>query len=1171
MMVRRWIAAAVANPLLVMLVTAVLTVGGSYAFFHVNIEAYPDPAPAIVEVVAQFPGASAEEVERQVTIPLEVALAGMPGLETTRSKSLFGLSHIRNQFNYHKDFEQAKQDVINRLQNVDLPAGVKPVISPASPIGEILRFTLANPLNPATGKPVYTLNDLQALENFVIERSLRQVPGIAGVSGVGGTTKRYEIHPDPYLLERYGIPLSQLDSALSRANTNGSGDNLTQGQQTMVVRSLGLFGQGQDPQDRVLGMSDPVAAARVLRAEEARRCLEIRQVVVASVNNVPVRVDHIVDGGPVLNADGTPRVDDTTLVKRGVVVNHLTRQGRCGISKPHLGPDGKQEHNADGTPKWDDDDDVVQGIVLLKKGAESIPALEAVLARIDELNESGQLLPGVRIVPYYNRAVLIERTTETVHENLLVGMGLVTAVLLMFLSNVRAALIAAINIPLALLFAFSVLFVRGKSANLLSVGAVDFGIIADSTVIIVEAIYRHLSHGEGHGESLTDRIVQAASAVQRSMFFATIIMVCALLPLFTMKGPEGQIFGPMADTYAFALAGALLLAITVSPVLCVLLLGNLKPKPDNFMVRGLQSFFLGELHLLLRVRWVVLGVFVMVIGFTAAVAANMGREFMPELEEGGMLIRGTFPVNISLDEVTRRAHQFRQLVGNFGELRVIQTAVGRPDDGTDPTGYYNVEATIPLRPQHEWPIDPARGRCRTKAELVADLNVTLDQHFPGVDFDISQIIRDNVMEALSGVKGENSIKIFGPNLGTLETTAIQVRDTLGTITGVENPGVFRIQGQSNFEFPVDPQKCSHWAVTPADIQNVVQCAVGGKSVTTMQEGAKKFDVTLRWPERLRSDEQTILAIPVPVANNVTDGNRVAVGGTPVSGGASGLSATGTAMALPAATGNVFNAPALAPNCPSRRLGDLVTPLNLQGEYDPRGSFVRPGASTIYREQSQRFIAIKFEVRGRDLASAVAEAKAKVAPLIHSPYRTEWSGEFRQMEEAERRLTRMFAVSMALIILLIYMAFRSVLDACVVLANVAAMAVGGVWALKITNLHFNISAAVGFISILGVAVMHGLVFVSAFNGFRSRGIDLDETLERATRQRIRPILMTALTALLGLLPAALSNEIGSESQKPLAVVVVGGMLATIVCINLVPLWYSFYGHREPAEGAADLSH
>lgn len=1170
-MVRRWIAAAVANPLLVMIVTAVLTIGGGYAFVHVNIEAYPDPAPAIVEVVAQYPGASAEEMERQVTRPLEVALAGMPGLETTRSKSLFGLSHIRNQFTYQKDYEQAKQDVLNRIAKAKLPPGVDWDISPASPIGEILRFTLENPVDPASGKPVYTLNDLQALETFVIQQALRQVPGIAGVSGVGGTTKRYEIHPDPYLLERYGILLSQLDTALSRANANGSGDNLTQGQQTMVVRSLGLWGQGQDPQDRVLGMSDPVAAGKMLRAEEARRCLEIRQVVVASVNNVPIRVDHVVDGGPLLNADGTPRVDDTILVKRGVVISHLTRQGRCGIRKPRLGPDGKEELNADGTLKWDDEDDVVQGIVLLKKGAESIPALDAVRARIDELNESGHLLPGVRIVPYYNRTVLIERTTETVHENLLVGMGLVTAILLMFLSNVRAALIAAINIPLALLFAFAVLFARGKSANLLSIGAVDFGIIADSTVIIVEAIYRHLSHDEGHGESLRDRIVQAASSVQRSLFFATVVMVCALLPLFTMKGPEGQIFGPMADTYAFSLGGALILALSVSPVLCVLLLGNLRPRPDNFLMSGLQSFFLHQLKMLLSVRWAVLGGFMVLVGFTAALAVNMGREFMPELEEGGMLIRGTFPVNVSLDEVAGRARQFRQLAGTFPELRVIQTAVGRPDDGTDPTGYYNLEAIVPLRAQKEWPIDPKRGRTRTKAELVADIGDTLDRHFPGVDFDISQIIRDNVMEALSGVKGENSIKVFGPNLDTLETTAIHIRDAIGTIHGVENPGVFRIQGQSNLEFPADPQKCARWAVTASDIQNVVQCAVGGKPVTTMVEGAKKFDVTLRWPERLRADEQAILAIPVPVANNVTDGNRVAVGGTPVSGGVAGLSATGTALPLPTTTGNTFNVAAVSPNCPARRLGDLVTPLNAHGQFDPAGSFVRPGASTIYREQGERFIAIKFEVRGRDLASAVAEAKARVAPLIHSPYRTEWSGEFRQMEEAERRLARMFAVSLALIVLLLYLAFRSVLDAGVVLANVLAMGIGGVWALKITGLHFNISAAVGFISILGVAVMNGLLFVSALNGLRARQIAVADAVLVATRQLVRPILMTALAALLGLLPAALSRQMGSESQKPLAVVVVGGMLATILCVNLVPVLYSFYGHRDPTEGAADMSH
>ena len=775
-------------------------------------------------------------------------------------------------------------------------------------------------------------------------------------------------------------------------------------------------------------------------------------------------------------------------------------------------------------------------------------------------------------------------------------MALVTAILLMFLGNVRAATIVAINIPLALLFAFGVLFARNKSANLLSIGAVDFGIIVDSSVIIVESIYRHLTakdeaegrlEGESkaesplpdagdtsfviHRASVADRIRSAAGEVTKSLFFATAVMVCALLPLFTMKGPEGQIFGPMADTYAFALGGALILSLTVSPVLCLLLLKGLKPKARQPPRPCSASLFVWQLRIVLAVRWAVLAAFVAAVVYTGVTAANMGREFMPELEEGNLMVRGTFPVSISLDEVAKNSHQLRKVLQQFPEFAVIVPAIGRPDDGTDPTGYYNVETFIPLRPEPEWPADPKRGRPRTKPELVKDLNEALDEHFPGVDFDVSQIIRDNVMEALSGVKGENSIKIFGPDLDTLEATATRVRDTLSSVPGVENAGLFRIQGQCNLEFPIDRQKCARWNVSAADVQAVIQTAVGGRAATQVQEGGKAFDLTVRWPKRLRADEQAVLAIPVPVAGNaVTSGSQSAASGSPVAGAAVGLSATGTTVTLPSITGSAHNAPSFT-TAPVRRLADLVTPINPKGQPDEGGSFLRPGASTIYREQGQRLIAVKFEVRGRDLASTVAQARSLVDPLLSMPYRAEWSGEFKQMEAAEARMARMFAVSLALIGLLLFLAFRSFLDAAVVFANVLAMGIGGVWALKLAGLNFNISAAVGFISVLGVAVMNGLLFVSTLNGFRAKGVELVEALMKGTGQLVRPVVMTALAAILGLLPAAFSTKMGSESQRPLAIVVVGGMLFTILALNLVPVLYSFYGMRTPPAGAGDLGH
>jgi cobalt-zinc-cadmium resistance protein CzcA len=1148
-MVRKLIEWAVANPLVVLVLAVVLCVVGGYAFWNVNVEAYPDPAPAIIEVVAQFPGASAEEVERLVTIPLEVALAGMPGLETTRTKSMFGLSHLRNQFLYTVDYEKAKQEVINRLQQVQLPAGVTPTISPESPTGEIYRYTLVNPTD-AAGHPLYTLADLRSVQDFTLQREFLRVPRVAGVASKGAEVKRYEIQPDPALLRRYGVTLQQLSNAVANSNANVGGDYLTQGHTTQVVRSTGLIGGGQDPIQHCLSMKTPEEAAAFLRAEENRRIQEIRDIVLASVNNVPVRVGDVVDGGPVT----TPG----DLGKRGVVVGHATRLGQVGLAKP--GPNG-----------WEDYPEKLDAIVLLRKGNESLPALADIEAKVKELNEPGHMPPGMKIEPYYDRTELIGMTTETVRENLLVGVCLVSMILLMFLSNVRAALIVAINIPLALLFAFGVLYLRGRSANLLSIGAVDFGIIVDSTVIMVESIFRHLRHRDDSHHPMAERIVRACAEVQKSLLYATVIMVCALLPLFTMKGPEGQIFGPMADTYAFALAGALLLATTLSPVLCLYLFRNLKPGRPNFLVRGLNHFFLWQLRVLLRVRWLALAAFLALIAVTTWSAGDLGREFMPELEEGNLYVRGTFPINISLAEITTRTAQVRRVLEKYPETEAVVSMIGRDDTGTDPTGYYNLELFIPLKPEKTWPADAKLDRARTKDEITEEMNAELDRLFPGVDWGFSQNIRDNVMEALSGVKGDNSIKVFGPDLAKLEEIAESVKSAVAKVRGVANVGVFHIQGQTNLEFPVDRAKCSRWNVAVADVQAVLQTAVGGKAFTQMVEGERTYDVSLRWPERLRNDEEAILNIPVDVANNQVTGPPIpGQSPTPVTGGGTGVSASGTSLSPPALTGSQNNAFTVAPPIPQRRLGDLVTPTASRGASAP-GGFLKPGASTIYREQGQRLIAMKFDVRGRDLAGTVAEAQEVVRPLVRPPYRAEWAGEFDEMQQAERRLLIAFAISMALIILLLYLAFRSFLDALVILSNVVAVSLGGIWALHLTGLKVNVSTAVGFISILGVAVMNGLLFVSVFNRHRRQGADLRHALVEGTDQLVRPVAMTALAAILGLLPAALSTKIGSQSQRPLAIVVVGGMLMTLVFLNLIPVLYSFYGKRTPPAGSGELGH
>jgi cobalt-zinc-cadmium resistance protein CzcA len=1170
-MLRSLIAWSVGNPLIVLLCVAALAGVGGYSFINVNVEAYPDPAPAIIEVVAQFPGASAEEVERRVTIPLETALAAMPGLKYTRSKSLAGLSHLRNQFEYGFDYNKARQEVINRLASVnDLPLGVNPTISPVTPTGELVRYTLKNPKD-ALGRELYTLNDLKALQDWVLQREFKRVPGVIDVTGFGGMVRRYEVRPDPRLLQSKSLSLSQVQNALANSNQNVGADVLLQGPNAMNVRGVGLFGQGADPAQEILGWPDPAAAARHLRLEEAKRLGQIRKTVAATVNNQPIDIDHIVEGGP-LTSPGVPS-------DKGVVVSNQTRLGKVGRSTREEGEKGDIVNF-----QWRDEPDVIEGIVLMRKYEKSRETLEKVNAKIDELNNTpGRLLPGVQLDRIFDLSRLIHLTTETVRENLALGMGLVIIVLLMFLSNVRSALIVAINVPLALAFAFSVLFLRGKSANLLSIGAVDFGIIVDSSVIMVENIYRHISAGEHLELPLKDRIVRASGEVQRALLFSTLIMVCAFLPLFTMSGPEGQIFGPMADTYAFALGGALLLALTLAPVLCLLFFRNLKPARDNFLVRFLKKRYLWQLSLCLRFRWITLGVMAVLLVFTATLVPQLGGEFMPELEEGNLYIRGTFPVNITLEEAAAKSKIAREIMRGYDEVELVVAQTGRPDDGTDPTGFYNAEFQVPLLPEKEWPrVKDREGwrkrwssrRARTKDELREEMKAELEFYIPGVDWNFSQYIRDNVTESLSGVKGDNSVKIIGPDLKELEKIAEQVKSTLENIDGMKEVGIFHVLGQPNLELRPDPDKCARWGVSTSDVMAVIQSAVGGKAFSQMIEGSKSFDITLRWPEQLRNNLDAILDLEVDVPNNqVTQGFIASRSQTPLTGPQTGLSAVGTSQTMPAPSGSAQGGTITDPsNAPRRRLRDLITPVNELGQFDPNGSFVRPGASTIYREQGNRLIAVKFSVRDRDLAGAVAEAQAKTKDLFLAPYRDEWAGEFEEMEAANKRLAQIIPISVLLILVLLYLAFQSVLDTVVVLSNVVALSMGGIWALWLTGTHFSISAAVGFISIFGVAVMDGLLSISYFNALRAHGVPLREAILEGAGRRMRPMMMTALTAIFGLVPAALSTRIGAQTQRPLAIVVVGGMIVTLLLNRyLMPVLYSFYGGREPVGGSGDLVH
>ena len=1289
-MIRKLIRWSLDNPLVVLLLAVGLAVIGVYSFLHINVEAYPDPAPPTVEVIAQFPGASAEEVERQVTVPLEVALAGMPGLHSINSKSVFGLSDIKMLFDYGFEYKDARQETLNRFQSTPpLPPGVTPQISPESPTGEIYRYWLRAPKD-VSGRNIYSLNDLKALQDWVLEREFRTVPRVDDVGSWGGTIRRYEVHPDPDRMRRYGMTLAQLQNALANSNATVGGDYVNQGDVALSVRSVGLFGGGEDPVRKVLGMenrvlaefvrSDVVAdvvlgpaaadefksriaavpahqkpavpltekeqglvqiierlqsalpasdapkprlneadltskerellqtvqrqrqrleagiarreadppltyreqeqvagiqqqaaarAAAILRAEEDRRIRDIRALVIASVNNQPVRVEDVVEGGRLALAE---RAGD-----KGVVVGHQTRLGMMAHLKidDSSGARFASDHSLSVGDVGHDDPDQVGCIVLLRKGEATLPALKDIEAKVKELNDptSGRMLPGVQIVPYYDRTELTSLTTDTVTENLLVGIGLVVVILLMFISNVRTALIVAVNIPLALLFAFAVLYFRGKSANLLSIGAVDFGIIVDSSVIIAENIYRHLAAGENAELPLKTRILHAAAEIDRALLFSTLIMVCAFIPLFTMQGAEGSLFGPMAQTYASALAGALALAVMLTPVLCLLLFKNLQPAPDNVLVRLIKESYLRQLDRCLAHRWLTVLFFAGLIACTACLLPSLGREFMPQLEEGNLWIRDTAPLNISLARQAAISQQARAIMASFPEVADVVNQIGRTDDGTDTDGYYNSEFFVPLRPQHEWPATMDQEgwrrwlsgpkRPRTKDELIAAMNSELERKLPGIAWNFSQNIRDNVMEALSGIKGDNSLKIVGPDLNKLEEFAAGAKQIMQTVPGLEDIAVFNVLGQSHLAFRVDLEKCQRWGVQVADVNNVAASALGGKAMTQMIEGEKIFDVTIRWPAWRRSNETSILDIPVDIGNNQVVQPQ-GPGFVP--------SATGNSQAPPAVEGSLAKTANPLSGTPRLRLRDLVSPVGEDGSVDPVGQFEKPGAAVIYREQQKRLIAVKFSVRGRDLASAVDEVRQKTEHLFRPPYRALWSGEFEEMQSAETRLMWIVPMSLGLILILLYSALRSWLDAVVVISNVFALGIGGVWALYLTGANFSISAAVGFISLFGVAIMDGLLMISYFNALRAQGKPLEQAIIEGSSKRVRPVMMTALTALFGLLPAAISTQIGSQTQRPLAIVVVGGMTTTILLTRyLMPVLYSFYGHREPPVEAASVAH
>jgi cobalt-zinc-cadmium resistance protein CzcA len=1039
--ISKLVAFALRMPSAVGVLAVVCVVAGLYSYKNLDIEAYPNPVAPMIELITQPNGWSAEEVERYVTVPLEIGLSGMVHIDHIRSQSLFGLSDVKCYFNWDIDYKDARQEVINRLQFIPLPTGVQAQLSPWNAIGEIYRYRVV-------GKG-YSLTDLKTAQDWILEKQFRQVPGVIDVVGFGGFTKEYHVEVDPYQLKGQNLNLTQVINSLSNANQNVGGQRVTLGEQSFNVRGVGLMKSLRD----------------------------IGDVVVAETKGVPVRIRDL---------------------------------GRVLVgAAPRLGIVGK-----------DLDSDIVQGVVLMRYGGDSLKTIEGVHERVEYIRRNRLLPPGMDLEPYYDRAALVRLTTHTVLENLVVGMLLVTIVLWLFLGHTRAAIITAINIPIALMIAFIGMVGTGTPANLISLGAVDFGIVVDSTVIMVENIFRHLGpHGKG---SIGDRIRAAAGEVGPPMFTSTLIIAVAFIPLFTLTGVAGVIFSPMAHTYAFAIGGAILLALTLTPVASSrwLPIGTDEEEEHNWLMHALLRFYKPLFNFVFArpLAAVALALLPVVLSFSAA--SQLGREFMPKLEEGNFWIRATLPMSISLEQSSKYVGRMRAIIlgcpgatqGDFDvagcevgrrshpEIESVVSQLGRPDDGTDPSGFYNIEFFAPLKPSHEW-----RSGV-TKETMTDELSQQLETAFPGVIFNFSQYIADNVEEAMSGVKGENTVKVIGPDLRVNEAKGQEIVSIMETVRGIEDLGMFHSLGQPNVRISPDRIQCGRYGLNTGDVEQVVQAAIGGQAVTQVYEGEKHFDLTVRWAAAFRKDLQTIRNILVATP----DGNQVPLG----------------------------------------QLAEIVE---------------EEGPSLVYREDLKRYTPVKFSVRGRDLASTIAEAQRKIASKVRLPYDThlEWAGEINQLNETTQRLFVIIPLTLLIIAFLVYMLVKNWKDLLIVLAGIPMACTGGILALLVTHTHFSISGAMGFISIFGIAIQDALIVVTYAQRLWADGADLEEGARLAAERRLRPVLMTTMVAMIGLTPAALSHGIGSETQKPLAIVVIGGALILAVLPRLFQPAMLMLAHRREA--------
>jgi cobalt-zinc-cadmium resistance protein CzcA len=996
----------------------VLLFGGLYAFHILDVVAYPDPSPPMVEIITQYPGWSSEEIERQLTIPIETTLLGMPGLKDIRSLSIFGLSDIKFYFDFSTNYFTDRQEVLNRIAMLNLPGNVQPALSPWWAIAEIYRYELVGDQTPLT--------ELKALQDWKLQREFKRVQGVIDVTAFGGTTKEYHVDINPGALLSYEVSLPQVINALTNSNANVGGNYLTIGAQNYNIRGLGLIN----------GLED------------------IENVMVTEKSGTPIFIKNL----------------------GKVSVGHRIRLGKVGI---------------------DERDDVVEGVVLLQRGYKAEPVLERVRQKVEELN-TWKLPQGVTIKTFYDRTTLIHTTVETVVDILISGIVLVFIILFVFLGHFRTAVIVALTVPMALLFTFSMMVLVGESANLISLGAIDFGIIVDSTLIMVESIFSHLAHRKGPQLTVPMHITRAAREVGKPIFFATTIIVVAFIPLFTMTGVPGKIFAPMSLTYGFALTGALLMAFTLAPAISAFLLTGPIREEETWLVRVIRQRYMRGLNWALRHPVPIIGIMLGLFAMALIAATRLGGEFMPALEEGNLWVRATMPVDISFEQADRLSADVRKIFRQFSEVDSVVSQLGRPDDGTDPTSFFNAEYLVNLKPRSAWRSELHRD----KEALIEDIERQLHR-IPGVTFNFSQVIQDNVQEAMSGVKGENSIKLIGSDLKTLEAKAVEIEKVMQQVKGVKDLGVFRLLGQPNLLIEVDRQACARYGLLVSDVNAVIQAAIGGQATTRVFEGERWFDLVVRFLPEYRQDVDAIGSILV----TNSEGAKI----------------------------------------PLKQLASVT---------------MQTGAFIIYRENNERYIPIKFSVRGRDLESTVKEAQRLIQEQVTLPprYRIEWHGEFDQLQEEKQRLSTVVPMSLLIILVLIYLGVDSLRDALLVLSTVPFALIGGIFSLLFTRTDFSISAAVGFISLFGVAIQGGLILVVRIRDLLEQGHELTDAIVQSAEARMRPVLMTTLAAAIGLFPAAVATGIGAQSQQPLARVVVGGMLTSAVLILLVlPVLYALL-HR-----------